>query len=837
MTRTTIDFGIDLGTTNSAVALLKGIEAEVIRNNEGSESTPSVVYLDKHGSLAVGRGAKERLEVDPANAFAEFKLQMGSDAIYRFARNGATMKPEELSAEVLKSLKADVRQRLGEEIEAAVITVPAAFDLPQCKATDKAAKLAGITTSPLLLEPVAAALAYGFQSESEKAYWLVYDFGGGTFDAAIIQLRDGMIKVVNHGGDNHLGGKQIDWAIVEQLLIPALVRDHKMSDFRRGNPKYSGAIAKLKQAVEQAKIRVSRNETAEVRFDYLCTDDSGEPVEFDYDLQRGEVERLAEPFVKRSLDICRQVLRDEKLDASKIERILLVGGPTLMPYFRARLTDPQEGLGIPLEFSIDPLTVVARGAAIFAGTQTLVQSDTQPMAIGTYAIRLEKYKPIQMDREPLVGGRVVGGSGHSFTGWSIEFINPDAQPPWRSGKIDLASNGAFMATLWADKGRKNTFQMELVDPTGAKHQTDPAHITFTVGIAVTDQSLIHSVGVSMADNKVDWFIEKGTPLPTPRVRRVHLTAHTVRRDQEGESIRIPIVEGSNPKADLNHRIGRIEIPSSELRRDVPAGSEVEITIEIDESRLVKASAYVPVLNDDKEFEGVLDLVKEAPDLDHIKEEIPRTRKRLEAVRTGIQDLGDTEAESVLEEIENESVGDLERSLETARADRDAANEYENSLMRFKAKLGELEDKIALPVAVAEARQMIEWTENAVNALGTPEQKKRFNLLKQEFNVALDARSQNVEGLRRRTEQMNSLRLTIVQTQHDWWIDFFQYAEANRESITDVSAADRLLAQGHRAMNANDLDGLKSACIQLSRLFPGDEGEQFRQFEGTTIKPI
>src|SRR5438552_13146872 len=231
MERTTIDFGIDLGTTNSAVAVLRGIEAEPIRNNEGAECTPSVVYQDKHGNLVVGRRAKERLEIDPRNAFSEFKLQMGTDEVKSFERTGTSIKPEQLSAEVLKSLKADVRQRLGEELEAAVITVPAAFDLPQCTATDKAAKLAGITISPLLLEPVAAALCYGFQRESEKVYWFVYDFGGGTFDAAIIQLRDGVIKVVNHGGDKYLGGKLIDWAIVEQLLIPSLTEEHKLTDF------------------------------------------------------------------------------------------------------------------------------------------------------------------------------------------------------------------------------------------------------------------------------------------------------------------------------------------------------------------------------------------------------------------------------------------------------------------------------------------------------------------------------------------------------------------------------------------------------------------------------
>src|ERR1019366_1248948 len=160
---------------------------------------------------------------------------MGTDHVYHFKGSGQTRTPEDLSAEVLRSLRADVQQRTGELVEASVVTVPAAFELHQCDATRKAAQLAGLKDSPLLQEPVAAALAHGFQVDGEKAYWLVYDFGGGTFDAAIIKAEDGTIHVVNHGGDNFLGGSDIDWLIVEQLLAPKLVQEHGLEDFTRGN--------------------------------------------------------------------------------------------------------------------------------------------------------------------------------------------------------------------------------------------------------------------------------------------------------------------------------------------------------------------------------------------------------------------------------------------------------------------------------------------------------------------------------------------------------------------------------------------------------------------------
>jgi|ERR1035441_2294752 molecular chaperone DnaK len=199
MSRTTIDFGIDLGTTNSAIALLKGLSTEIIKNSLQQDITPSAVHLRKNGELLVGFHAKETIKTPRLDDTAiEFKRRMGSDYIYTFDSSGQKRKPEELSAEVLKRLKADAEEKTGEVIEAAVITVPAAFELHQCDATKKAAQLAGFRESPLLLEPTAAALAYGFQADSKKAHWLVFDFGGGTFDATIIKTEEGTIHVVNH---------------------------------------------------------------------------------------------------------------------------------------------------------------------------------------------------------------------------------------------------------------------------------------------------------------------------------------------------------------------------------------------------------------------------------------------------------------------------------------------------------------------------------------------------------------------------------------------------------------------------------------------------------------
>lgn len=833
MTKATIDFGMDLGTTNSSIALLKGTEVEVFKNNEGSEYTPSAVWIDKGNRLIVGRRAKEQLENDSENAVCEFKLQMGTSFEKVFSRSGRRMRPEELSAEVLRSLRADVKQRAGEDIQAAVITVPAAFELPQCEATKKAAQLAGLTLSPLLQEPVAAALAYGFQSESDKVFWLVYDLGGGTFDAAVIQVRDDVIQVVNHEGDNHLGGKLIDWEIVAQLLIPAVTEKYRLTDFRRGNPRWTGAIAKLKNHAEEAKIRVSRDESVQIIIDFLCKDDRGEPVQFEYELKRKDVEKLAEPFILRSLNICKKVLTEKRLGIGDMEKILLVGGSTLAPYLRERLADRNEGLGIPLEFSMDPLTVVARGAAIFAGTQRIEGIAVKPMTMGQYTIQLE-YKPVGADTEPLVGGKVLAAEGENLSGFTIEFVNLEARPQWRSGKIGLDPNGTFVTNLWAEKGRPNTFLIELCDARGTKRETDTDRFTYTIGISITEQPLIHSLGVALANNEVHVYFQKGTSLPARR-RGVYKTAFETRRSQAEHRITIPVVEGQNRRADRNKLIGSLEISAAQIKRDVPAGSEVEITIEVDQSRLVRTKAYIPLL--DEEYEEVLKLGKKAPDREQLRQEIEREKKRLEEARKKTREIGDLKAQQSLQRIDRERMEhDVDASLAASSVDQDAADKCQNRLLDLRSAMDEVEDALEWPALLAEAEKEIEVERGIVNNAGfdvAAEEKAGFATLEREIRTAIGTRDADL--LRRKVQEMDRIGVIIMLRQPAWWVAQLDNLEKKKEMMTDQGQADIYISQGRRAINNNDVPGLKAAVQQLMALLPAAQREETEKAFRSTIQ--
>ena len=371
MSRTTIDFGIHLGTSFSAIAVLEDAQIKVIKNNDGLDLTPSAVYIDKNNNLIVGRAARLRLDSEPEDAYSEFKLRIGTDHQYRFSKSGRVMRPEDLTAEVIKSLGADVRQHLGEELEAAVITVPAAFELPQCQATQEAARMAGLKTFRLIQEPVAAAMSYAFKNNLNEGYWLICDFLSSTFSATLLRMRDNNFRILHHAVDNHLGNSLIDWDVVDKLLVPAVVSMNPVTNFQRGNPKWRKAFMKLKREVEEAKIQLTQKDSWIILFDYLCNDDNGEPVAFEFELKRQDVDRLIEPYIQRIVQTSRQVLEERLLDSSDVSQLIYVGDPVLAPFLRQPFAHPSQGLGLTLEDSIDPWTILAQGAAVFAGSTSL----------------------------------------------------------------------------------------------------------------------------------------------------------------------------------------------------------------------------------------------------------------------------------------------------------------------------------------------------------------------------------------------------------------------------------------------------------------------------------
>lgn len=830
--RTTIDFGIDLGTTNSTIALLKGTSTEIIKNSEQSDLTPSAVYLSPKGNISVGITAKD--QIGRSDVAIEFKRNMGKSAEEIFKKAGRSMKPEELSAEILKSLKNDIKRRFDEDLIAAAITVPAAFEMPQCEATQRAARLAGIDLCPLLQEPVAASLTYGFQGkEDEREIWLVYDFGGGTFDAALMQMRDGIIQVLAHKGDNHLGGGLIDDAIVEQILIPELVSQYQLTDFRRGNSRWNSALAKIKSQAEKAKITLSSTEFANITLDDrdLGQDENGEAIYLELELTRADVARFSEPYIRRSVAMSRELLREKKLGKGDISKVLLVGGPTFAPYLREQLSDDKEGLGITLDFSQDPMTVVARGAAIFAGTQRLKKTASRPSAVNTYSLQLD-YEPIGIEPDPFIAGKVIGQDGESYKGFTIEFVNESSQPTWRSGKTPVGDNGGFATSLWAQKEIRNEYKISLFDGVGTAKTVSPDSMTYTIGTGIDKQPLLNDISIALKNNETEVIFEKGSPLPI-RKKGNYIQPNAVKKDNPDNLVRLPIVEGRVGKADRNKKIGNVEILSSEIKRDLPANSEIEITFLMDESRTIDLEIYIPVL--DQEFQRKLNVSEyQAPAIEELNRDFNDEEARLNELRDKIEVAPDPEAERIFTEIEQDrSCEIIARNLQDGTNDQAAQSEAFNRLLDLRVKLDRIEDKLQIPMLEEEAAEQLEAVSELILQSGEADDRRRFIEIKRELQTALKAQQKNIPLIRERIGDLHDLKFQLVMRRPEWWIGYFEYLESNEEEMTDRNLAAKLITAGRREINNGQLENLQNLCRQLANLLPADE-RNLREGYGSTI---
>ena len=371
--------GIDLGTSNSAAAVIRGGRPVIIPSVEGitlgGKAFPSYVAVTKSGDILVGEPARRQAAMNPEGTSAAFKRMMGERT--RIRLRDKEFSPEELSARLLQKIKIDAEAFLGEPVEKAVVTVPAYFNDNQRSATKDAARIAGLEVVRLVNEPTAASLAYGIDRLGEELTIVVIDFGGGTLDATIMEFGKGVFEVKATSGDTKLGGSDMD-----QLLLDHLAERAKQQ-LGIDAHENSTAEARLREAAEIAKVELSTSTTARISLPFLMAKE-GEPVNLDLELTRSELERVVRPVIERCRGPIEQVIHDAELSGKNVDRVILVGGPTRMPCVRAFF---EEVLGRPAERGVDPMECVAQGAAIQAGVLAgevgdIVLVDVTPLTLG-----------------------------------------------------------------------------------------------------------------------------------------------------------------------------------------------------------------------------------------------------------------------------------------------------------------------------------------------------------------------------------------------------------------------------------------------------------------------
>jgi molecular chaperone DnaK len=369
--------GIDLGTTNSCMAVIEGGEPTIIPNAEGGRTTPSVVAFSKKGEKLVGQIAKRQVITNPDNSVSSIKRHIG-EGDYTVDLNGKDYTPQEISAMILRKLKDDAEAYLGETITEAVITVPAYFDDSQRQATKDAGSIAGFNVRRIINEPTAASLAYGIDKEEGDHKIMVYDLGGGTFDVSVLELGEGVFEVLSTSGDTHLGGDDFDKRIV----------DHIVNEFKKEEgidlSKDKAAMQRLKDAAEKAKIELSSTTSTNVNLPFVTADSDGQPKHIDMDITRAQFEKMVSDLLDKTLVSVNRALEDAKLKPADLEKVLLIGGSTRIP---AVVELVRKATGKDPYKNINPDEAVAIGAAVQAGVLSgevhdVLLLDVTPLTLG-----------------------------------------------------------------------------------------------------------------------------------------------------------------------------------------------------------------------------------------------------------------------------------------------------------------------------------------------------------------------------------------------------------------------------------------------------------------------
>ncbi len=492
--------GIDLGTTNSCVAVMEGGEPVVITNSEGARTTPSVVSFQKDGSRTVGQIAKRQAVANPDRTVISIKRHMGSN--YKVDVDGKSYSPQEISAMTLSKLKADAEAYLGQKVTEAVITCPAYFSDSQRQATKDAGKIAGLNVLRIINEPTAAALAYGLDKDKGGKV-MIYDLGGGTFDVSILDINDGVFEVLATNGDTKLGGDDWDNKIIDYLV----------SEFKKTSgidlSKDKMAMQRLKEAAEKAKIELSGMTSTTVSLPFITFSSDNVPQNLEIDITRDKFEMMTSDLLNRTVEPMRAAMRDAKLSYSDVDKVILVGGSTRMPAVVAKV---REVTGKEPFKGINPDECVAIGAAIQGGVLTgevndVVLLDVTPLSLGIETLGGVFTKIIERNTTlPIKKSQILSTAADNQTGVSIHVLQGE-----REFCKDNKTLGNFMLTGIAPAPR-GIPQIEVtfdIDANGIVHVTAQDKGTGkSTDITITSSTNLSEEEIEKAVKEAEQFAEE-----------------------------------------------------------------------------------------------------------------------------------------------------------------------------------------------------------------------------------------------------------------------------------------------------------------------------------------
>ena len=806
--------GIDLGTTNSVITSFDGKTTRVWKSPEQNDVTPSVIYINKRGGKMYGQSAYNNEPRDPENTAKLFKRLMGSNTKIRFG--GIEMSPEECSAEILRTLfgylPEDVR---NDKKTGVVITVPAAFNQMQKDATKQAAFSAGIKRVALIQEPVAAIMSVAKQNNINGMF-VVYDFGGGTFDISIAERIGSKINLLTNDGIAFCGGRDFDKLLFENIVIPWLYKNFKLPDDFRTNKKYATLLRMAIWATEKAKIELSAKETAIVRLDESetrCTDENGNEIYLDIPLSRVEYNDLIYPKVDETIEKTREVIANVGLKPEDINHIVFIGGPTQYKPLRDRVSME---LGIATSTDINPMTAVSEGAAIYAESVDFETAQGGQKAdkgvIKSSSFNLEfRYNARTSDSKAKIA--IIFKNAQK-----LEFIIKSVDTGWTSGKLSLASGSIVPVELNNDGD--NTFTVQCFDENGSEVKIEKSTIIITKTlINIGKIPCAHSVGVELEDAithkpVLDYLIKKDDLLPKSGVVKYK----TAKRITAGSSdyISFKLWEGEIVEPVEYHRfIGDIKIDGHSFDLGmIPVGSEIECAYTFTDSGNIEIKITVPsvgiTLSGENFYNRLSGQIDFDSDSDKVIDEAQEVLGKLDEFNENIfNDNLDKSADEIRKYVDRDdlSAEDLQTLFELTQKGKGVVAKYmrENKTAVWQKDLDDAMEQFAT------------FEQNA-----TPAQAKQIRSLQENIQKAIDANSDKAEKY---LEELHKILMQIMLSNDEVFILIFKIMVDSPQDFSNPVLYRQLVAQGLECVQNNDMNGLRNVVARLSQIKIQREGSQ------------
>lgn len=827
MARTKIDYGIDLGTTNSAISRIESGEAKIVKINGLDDTMPSCIAYNKKGLLAgkkayaVYRSEQEASlskDIEP-NAFIEFKRTMGTDKKHFSSNLDKNLSSEELSADVLITLKSFVTD---EAVNAVVITVPAAFKNNQIDATRRAAELAGFEHAEFLQEPVAAAMAYGLENKKKDGFWLVFDFGGGTFDAALLKVEDGIMKVSDTEGDIHLGGKNLDLAIVDGIIIPYIQENFSIDNILNDDNKKSKYREALKSFAEELKNELSfKSEFNLYKEEGSGKDDDGEDIEIDLTITQADLEKVLTPVFQKAVDISKKLLERNNLKGSSLDSLILVGGPTFSPIIRKML---EKQICKP-DTSVDPMTVVSKGAALYASTVS-VSEEIKEQTRDKSKIQIEiGHEASTVELDEFVTLKILADKTEGTIPEKVYAEISRNDKAWSSGKVEINEIGEVIETQLIE-GKTNGFEVSLFDDKGNILESEPKEFTIIQGIGGLNsmQGLTLNWGIEIKrreSGKIEFKqvsgLEQNKSLPATGTANGLKTQKQIRPGMDSDFIKIPLYQGEHgadgTRAIYNEHVYDIIISGADLPALLPENSDVDLMINIDKSQKVSIQAYFPYLDHTSEIVVPTDTVQTVENK-WLSNEIRKAKGSIEELK----DEG-THGDKV-QKIEND-LTELEKKFDNSKNDVDGKQEVLTNLRKTLKTIDNLNETTEWPKLEEELKEEFYRLEKANKDLGNDRSTQVVNQLRNQLEEVL--KTQDIKLGKALAEEIHSVffQLTLVYQ----LINFIRQHNQNFGSYhwQDSNRARQLLNEGLQQIGDNPTtEDLHPIVIDLINLLPNEE---------------